>query len=420
MRASTLFVALALAGCATIPETLPSLTGVEARLQSFAPTLLRGEHERAAVLFSYLPIDDPLQDHIPVYLNAIEETTSERIYNLALSDAMGADNTLFYRLQSDHAPEILSSSVPLSATRRELTTNDPATLASSVAWAYSRYPARVKAFSFLGHGGGFQGIASDLTPEGEDASRAGTMMGIQEFGTALKTGLKGRRLSLVHLHACLMANVEAAYELRDTADVLLASEDAIGASSQGTEKPTAILNTLLQQEAEPRILAREYVIRMNPKREPYGYSTASAIDLTEIANVKSALNGLARALIQAMPQHLEAISSAYEAVPEFRDYPDSGQRDLWTFCNRLYQGVPDSQVRAQALMVKKSLRAALLHTQDSQADATQGLSIYMPRLGDAGILGRLNGENYAKTSFAKDSLWDTFLSELNTRSSLKK
>lgn len=418
MRPWGIFVAFTLAGCASIPAALPSLSGgLEARMQAFSPALSRGEQERSAVLFSYLPIDDPLQDHIPVYLNAIEETTSDRIYNLALSDAMGADNTLFYRLNTDKTPDILSKAVPLSDSKRELTTNDPAVLASSVAWAYSHYPARLKAFSFLGHGGGFQGIASDLTPEGEDLSRAGTLMGIQEFGSALKTGLKGRRLNLVHLHACLMANLEAAYELRDVADVLLASEDVIGASSQGTEKPTSMLNTLLQQETDPRTLAREYVIRLNPKREPYGYSTASAIDLTSIASVKTAMNSLAGALLHALPLYRDSIASAYEAVPEFRDCPDSGQRDLWTFCNRLYQGVPDPQVKAQALLVKRSLKSVLLHTQDSQADAAQGLSIYMPRLGDAGIVGRLNGANYSKTRFAKDTQWDTFLSELNNPSS---
>lgn len=402
-------LALTLTGCATAPslhleEGFSAVSAFSAMSpKAFNPSLPRGEKERQAVLFSYLPIDDPLEYHIPPYTRALLNTTSARIYNVALTDAMGPDNTFFHLFGE-------KKDLSTQSAEKELTTNDPAVLASSLAWAYSRYPAKLKAFSFLGHGGGFMGISSDLTAGKGGEARVGQLMRLDEFSGALRQGLKGRKLNLIHLHACLMANLEAAYELRDLAQVLFASEDSVGEQETGTEKAAEMLNTLLQSETDPRVIGREVVIRLQPKQETYGYSAATALDLEKIVEVKRAMNTLSQSLIQALPRHEEAIRAALDAVPEFRDYPDSGQRDLWTLCNRLYQGVPDKAVRQAALEVKARLRQALLHARDNQGEAVNGLSIYLPRAGDAAA--RMNAQNYGKTRFAHDTLWDEFLGAL--------
>ena len=398
-----------LSGCSAPPPGL-QLGGTREfnskALKAFKPNLPRGEKERKAVLLSFLPVDDPLEDHIPVYLSALEKTTSDKIYNLAFSDSRGPDNSFFHLLGREKGKAFLSP------TQKELTSNDPAVLSGTVAWAYSKYPASFKALSFLGHGGGFMGISSDLTPGNDDYSRVGQMMGIQEFASGLRLGLKGRKLNLIHLHACLMANVEAAYELRDLSGVLFASEDSIGENTRGTMKSAETLNALLQKSDDARWIAKESVIELNPKREAFGYSTASAIDLDRIAEVKQAMNELSRALIAGLKNNREAIAAACESVPEFRDYPESGQRDLLTLCNRLNHGVKDLNIQNAALNVKACLRKAILHNQDSQGEASNGLSIFLPKQGDAGAIARANGEGYSKTRFAHDTLWDEFLQAL--------
>lgn len=412
-RGLALAIAVLLAGCGTLPQGLPSAAegafdASASKLRTLKPNLPKGDGERAVTLLSYLPIDDGLDFHIPFYLNTLERTTSNKIYNVALTDARGADNTFVHLISPDKSNQVVSPKAAPGAGLTELTTNNPDTLASAVSWGYSAYPAKFKAFSYLGHGGGYWGIATDETPAKGDKPQM--MLTVADFGNGLKKGLKGRKLNLVHLHACLMANLEAAYELRDVSEVLFASQDVVGAHQEGTEKPTEILNTLLQQpNPDARKIARETVIRVNPRQDPYGYATASAIDLDKIVTVKQAVNLLSRELIAALPTQRKAITQAYQGVPEFKNYANSGQRDLWTFCNKVSK-IGDPRVEKAALGVKQALRGVLIHTRDSEKDAANGLSIFMPR--NEAELNSPMAAAYKTYRFAKDTNWDDFVAKV--------
>jgi hypothetical protein len=207
-----------------------------------------------------------------------------------------------------------------------------------------------------------------------------------------------------------MANIEAAYELRDLASVLFASEDTIGVGDQGTLRSAMALNAALQgEQLDARVIARQAVIQVKPTRKDYGFATASAIDLDRIADVKSALNVLARDLIAALPMHRDEIGYAYQYTPRLDGFETFGQRDLWTFC-KLLQRVGDAAVRRDALAVTATLRLAILHAGDQEGSCANGLSVYMPyRPAD---LAEAKAAGYGRSRFAADTLWDEFLSRL--------
>ncbi|HEY9840281.1 MAG: clostripain-related cysteine peptidase [Candidatus Sericytochromatia bacterium] len=382
-----------------------------ARGQSFlplSPALPKGREARPATVLSYLPIDDGLQEHIGFYLNTLERTTSPRTWQVAFSDALGPENTFFHLIQPDKSDKVVSASSFPAPAIHEMTSNSPNTLASVVEWTYSNYNSPFKAFTYLGHGGGFMGVASDATPgpEGEYASPTG-MLRLEDLRSALRRGLKGRKLDLINFHACLMANLEAAYSLRDVARVMYASEDVVGAHQEGTEKPTEILNTLLQQSnPDPYRIAREVAIQVQARQNPYGFATASAIDLDRIEELKQALNVLSGTLIRALPTQRQAILTAYNSVPEFQNAAGTGQRDLWTLSKRLLR-VPDPKVQQAAGAVVAAMRRVLIHTRDSEGDAANGLSILMPPPAQAA--GYIQQLGYANSPFGKDSGWDEFL-----------
>jgi hypothetical protein len=396
-----LLAALGLIGCGLGQSGAKLVAGGDlaalgSGLRAIAPDLPEAEGERAAVLLSYLPIDDRLEGHIPFYLNALERTTSERIYNLALTDGYQVGDTWALRLSKDASERVVSPRARVRPGVEELTTNKAETLAETLAWAYTRYPGRFKAFSYLGHGGGYMGIATDAHPAtGEVAPQ---MMGLSDFGRGMRAGLKGRKLDWVHLHACLMANVEAAVELEGVAEVLTASEDVVGAHQTGTEKPTEILNTILQGERlDARSMGREMVIQLNPKADPYGYATAVAVDLSQMNRLKSTINQLAQRVIEAMPERSPAIVRAFATVPEFKHAEGTGQRDLWTLCKNLMQ-VGDPAVTKAAEAVIQAQKAAMLHSRDGEGRSANGLSILMqPSLAYA--------PTYKQCRFARETVW---------------
>lgn len=389
----------------------PPRVVAQASSQAFLPLnpqLPKSRETRAATVLSYLPIDDGLDFHIPFYLNALERTTSARTHQIAFTDANGPNNTFFHLIQPDNTPQIKSPQSQPAPQIREMTTNSPNTLASVVEWTFSNYNSPFRAFTYLGHGGGFMCVASDNTPgpEGEYNSPTG-MLKLEDLRAAMKKGLKGRKLDLIHFHACLMSNLEAAYSLRDVAKVMFASEDVVGAHQEGTEKPTEIMNTLLQQpNPDPYRIAREVTIQVQARQNPYGFATAASINLERIEEIKQAVNVLSRALIQALPTHSQAILAAYNSVPEFVQAPGSGQRDLWTLSKRLLK-VPNPQVQQAAAGVVTSMKQVLIHTRDSEGDSANGLSILMPPPAQAAQYVRQIG--YQNSPFAKDTGWDEFL-----------
>jgi hypothetical protein len=393
------------------PALVQSLSSSGAFL-ALNPALPAQQDLRQATVLSYLPIDDGLDFHIPFYLNALERTTSARTHQIAFTDANGPNNTFFHLIQPDPSPQIKSPTVPPSATIKEMTSNHPNTLASVINYTFSTYPGKFKAFTYLGHGGGFMGVATDNTPgaQGPYASNSG-MLRLEDLKSAFQKGLKGKTLDLVHFHGCLMANIEVAYSLRGITRVMFASEDVVGAHQEGTEKPTEIMNTLLQQpNPDPFRIARDVTIQVQARANPYGFATASSINIERIQELKQAMNQLSQALIQALPQNRQAILEAYNSVPEFKEAAGTGQRDLWTFAKHLLN-VPNPYIQKQAGFVIQTMKRVLIHTRDSEGDSANGMSIFMPQVNQASAY--MQQFNYRSTPFAKDTGWDEFLLALS-------
>ena len=101
---------------------------------------------------------------------------------------------------------------------------DPDTLADFIAWGREKYPAKKYALVLWDHGGGSKnGLFIDEL-FGKD------MMYLYELGNALRDG--GVHFDMVLFDACLMANLETAYIIRDYASYMVASEEVV--AGQGT------------------------------------------------------------------------------------------------------------------------------------------------------------------------------------------
>ena len=101
---------------------------------------------------------------------------------------------------------------------------DPETLQDFVAWGAVKYPAKKYGLVLWDHGGGSKtGIFIDELFENDT-------MYLYELGEALRGG--GVMFETVLFDACLMANVETAYIIKDYARYMVASEEVV--VGQGT------------------------------------------------------------------------------------------------------------------------------------------------------------------------------------------
>lgn len=406
-----LAVGVALAACG-VPETVPlaalPVQALSQPLLKLKPDLPLTAPLRPAVLFAYVAMDDKLTAQGDKFLNALESTAGNGCHTVAFADALGPDNSYLYDIRPDGDPKTLGS--PRSYLRpdlTEVTSNATTTIAGTMAWAYDRYPATFKALDFFAHGGGYLGLGTDATQVGQDRI---SVLPLADFSAGLRAGLRGRKLDVINLLSCQMGNVETAYELRDVADVLIASEDNISAGDGSTIAFTAELNRQLQLgQPDARRIGKAMAIFAEATHTGSDYWAVSAIELSRMDEVKRTVNVLTNQLLDAMPSHGDEILAAYDAVPNIA-LMNGSERDLWTFCNLLNQHVGDPVIRQSALQVKAAVKKALLHTRDREGARCQGMSICMPPRKDIHKIMAWPLFKASLTSrFAKSTSWDRFI-----------
>lgn len=387
------------------------------------PQLPTGDAPRKAVKLTYLMTDDKKHQSpwSQKMLNMMDDLPQRDVYNLVFRDGKEiGDSKLYYIEQGDRDPNtVRNPQSHLAPNVGEVQSNNPMVFSEVLKWTLDRYPAQRKYLQIYTHGGGFQGIGTDKMQTAPDGSilPKNYQMGLMkpyELNAALKRALRGRKIDVLYFRACLMGNFEALYELRDSVDYALASEDVSYSVDNSNLVMTEMFDTMAAQDMAPRELARQMSIQAKAKNSGWrnGYTTMSAIDINALSELKSALNSLLKTLSASMPRYGAQIHAAYESVPWMNDYAEKYLiRDLWAFTAELLEQVPDSEIQRAVLRVRRAQEAATVHAKDIFESKANGLSILMPKSRELAQDGyrRYISHDYQKNRFATDSGWDEFL-----------
>lgn len=363
--------------------------------------------EKLATVLSYRAMDNDLAPHLRPHLDDLEAAGSSAALNLLVfSDADGQDDSRLHYIVKDTTKGVLESpwlhaEGPLRLSGKELDSASPETLERFVGWGFREYPGRFKVLDVSSHGAGYQGMCVDFTSQY-------AQMPLHAFGAAVRQGLKGRQLDVLNLLACLMATVEVAYEFRDAAKMMVASEDLImGGRVLVYSSTFGKLSARTGGETiDARELARQLVEDAQPERPSSGAYTLAAIDLERIPEVKRRTNVLSNLLLAKLPAQRREILAAYDAVPVLRkDRGQSSHRDLIRFCQNLQERVGDPEIRRAAgeLLSACERAIAIAKQKKMERGVANGLSIYLP---DA--YEEFNPA-YRQTRFAQETSWDEFL-----------
>jgi hypothetical protein len=316
--------------------------------------------------------------------------------------------------------------IPGEAGKYEANSGAVQTLTNFIHWARARYPgSQHSMLSIIDHGGGWAPDYNDPPgqPRGLIRVQAGSWRGISldvtSDGSTISTrglgqALQGnQRFDVVFLDACLMGMLEVAYEVRDSADYLVAGENLLFAHFpyENYLEPDALTRTTTPRVLAIRITER-YNYRINGKLSPFVLST---LDLRQLrgdvpGNLAARVNTLAGQLLNALPNPVpdtapshplvQAIFQAYAAAQKF-DYdtslsidPTDGYVDLADFARQLRDSpspavTPEMREAAQAVIDAASTGEARVVVQPRRFSGTyngklwnfdnaHGLSIYLP------------------------------------------
>ena len=318
----------------------------------------------------------------------------------------------------------------------------PETLLSFANKGIEIYPDRSAVIlSLVGHGSGWSanylpgqpsswadqsiqrvgGMLWDDTPGDGGSSRS---MSTRMLGYVLEKVAEelGQKIDLLYLDACSMGMAEVAYELRDSADYLLASantawssfayDDLLAATDIDDSAKAIGLDWLA---AEANIL----------EKNEYPF-TLSLFDLARMNELATAVTSLGDALTTQLSEQQELIQLAYEQSERFEsDYngaiDDNGDTyiDLVSFTKRIEaQFSNEPGMLSAATSVQDAVSGVVVNRQLGRGNPwlfpgvewswaeSSGLSIYVPLNQDEAKRALYTDENL---TWASDTTWDEFL-----------
>jgi hypothetical protein len=326
---------------------------------------------------------------------------------------------------------------------------DPKVLAGFLKWGIKNFPAAHYLVDVWNHGGGWENLGDDYNYEGLRSLKPGKARNVlrlrrsvfrttarkiikrpagaraiaidvgshdyldnQELRKAVAQAMPGgRKFDIFACDACLMNMVEIAYEMKDTATLMVGSEE----TEPGAGWPyRAILKRLVAKPAmDPAELAKIVVTEYGKYFTRTGEaSTQSALDLERVTAVANAVDALALALLADLPKMEAAVSLARERAQKF-DSPE--YVDLHDLAGLLAQYLPNEAAvqtaagRLQATIASNGNGFVVANdTVGKKMARAHGVSIYMPSTGEY-------SPDYKDLRFSKDARWNRLLETIETR-----
>ncbi|MGB8982233.1 MAG: clostripain-related cysteine peptidase, partial [Anaerolineales bacterium] len=360
-----------------------------------------------------------LDDNYVNVFNQLEYSANQPGVNIAvLWDRLGDNNSYYYKVQSDSDLERLGDYIEGvdRINQGEINMGDPASLSDFITWARAHYPAQHYALLISDHGTGLNGIALDTTGGGD-------WLTIHELGTALSTATSSgsEKLDIVFADACLMGMIEDGYQIRNYANIYIASQNPIFIpNDKASKSPYADYIADITVSTTPEQLAEVFVTKYarwldTAYPDTLGY-TLSAVDLTRIDPLVTAITNLSNTLRPQMAAYASQIQNARGNTQKFDSdnnfVINDGDKyvDLADLALNL-KSIPDANVQngaqsvidtANDYVIFKAAKSGTVRYPISDLDPNHvnGVSIFFPD----GTLKRsfYNGINL---EFASSAVW---------------
>ncbi len=276
-------------------------------------------------------------------VNLLIETGGSRQWHTEALDFSIASDSL-QRWRYDY----VGRSFSLEATLPLQNMAEPDTLADFIRWGVKTCPAKKYALVLWDHGGGAKtGLFIDELYDGDT-------MYINEIGDALRD--IGVHFEAVLFDACMMANLETAYQIRESANWMIASEEVV--PGEGTDIKGWLQELLNNPGMDGRELGRcvcdmtEIRYANMEDRQYEALMTWSVIDLSRIERMAKAFDDFMAAIGDAYasdPSLLVTYASQLNQA-EFYDNGREGMRDIGSiFYIPNSNAVTDVKLRGEVL-----------------------------------------------------------------------
>jgi hypothetical protein len=399
------------------------------------------------IVMYYMCNGNNLDEYIPGKFSTIAASLTSDVQVFMLVDRLGAGLDRVYRLKQDGDMNNYTDGVDrwtpsqIGLSGSEFDTGLTNTINAFTDFVVSKAGTNANHYALViyNHGGGISptvvGETNDVpmtTGIGWDEN--GNYLSVSELGSALAhvKALLKRNVEVLHLDACLMQMVEVNYQLRNSVDYLVASENEGWTSLQSFETYVAGISASTTAGNLAQSIADVY----------FDWSAIQSLGRTisvtrpgQVTPIVTAVDALALTLIQNIGAERANITTAqanaqkfaYQQDATWTMCPDNFFVDLRDFCEEVVQhsSVPSVQTAANAVItaIGSAGGSFLVSEQHSSApgatqkngfwfdQGTYGLSFFFPRSDTWGTYDNYINDSItpANLAFTASTSWDEFL-----------
>jgi len=300
--------------------------------------------------------------------------------------------------------------------------SSPETLRDFLEWGMKNYPAKHYMVVIQGHGTGAEGVLGDKDGKMSLPIMENTLMEVQK-----DTGVKP---DILFFDACLMGGAEVAYQMKDTADIMLASQEVERGFTLPYQKPMEFLSEGLQKgPVAPGDVAKQFVETAKNNTAHNFTPTMAATDLKETKKFGKALDEFSKALGNADEKYGEKLDELitssqhfnlkYEGEKTTLQERLSGRMnpsmvnsyvDLYDFASGIAASpdIDDKDLKKSASDFLETLSRTIIanETTGENYKNAHGLSIFLPENPEKH--GKEKLEKYKGLALSLDTGWDEF------------
>lgn len=384
----------------------------------------------------YLAGDNDLSSYLNNIAQALEKLPRSAALNIVLFfDGQGTDDNYIWSTRDGALQKYRLD-------ERDSRTGDPATLTGFIEWARANFPAQHYYLSIANHGRASSGIAWD-TQNGAISSAPDGLDPVElRAALAAATRQGAWKLDVIHFDACLMGLLEMAYQVKEYANFMIASQNLTAAFYPYDEYARTVIDNPaiapvdLAQQIAGIYFDHDY-LKLNTQPR-----TISVLNLGKIGDITAALNVLATTGLGRMgsvAQTVKEIRSevqVFDASPDFTKSPplyytltaEDEYVDLRHLAGLLRDKSGDADVRNAAAVLFDALAPGdgnfvvqsqrqsgfdrLVSGQEWKLDNSNGVSLFFPLApGVYGYDQYMGGHLFTLTG---DVQWDEFLQQYYT------
>jgi len=366
------------------------------------------ETEKEWTILHYAGADNNLGQYWLDNLNEMEAVGSRENLNIVSQLDLKDIGCKRYLIKKDD--DIQNFTSPAVEDLGRVNMADPEVLTEFIKYGMKKYPAKHYMLIIACHGGAWKGLQLEDSFAGGDMSVPSIRRSIENAEMATN-----RHLDLLAFDACLMGSAEAAYELRNVADYMVASEQVEAFKSWPY---TPILKKAFEETDKITPDKLGTIVVDESSKVKQDMLTMGLIDLSRMENVKDAANALAEEIITTKTS-MSVLKNIARKTQQFY----LPVKDMYHFAQQIAENpsVKDTALIEAAENLCRSIREAVLTEEHSTSVPPRELitDSDLLALSEAKLKAvyELNGANglntelnphytsYGSLQFAEDTEW---------------